>query len=181
MDRRLSSYLGCLLGLAVGDAMGAPVDSKSLAQIREDYGPDGILGYDLANGYAEISSHTQIASYVCNGLLLGVTRGQMTGTMAPFVGYIALAERNWAGLQRYRREPGEKIHCWVARNECMKARRCMDTLMLDTLHRNKNGTMEEPVNSFQAPGSIAAVVPIGLFFDPEKTDRAEKLSKYIQE
>ena len=56
MDRRLSSYMGCLLGLAVGDAMGFPVDNKSLEQIRQNYGPNGILGYDLANGYADISS-----------------------------------------------------------------------------------------------------------------------------
>ena len=51
-------YRGCLLGLAVGDAMGCTVDSRSLAEIREDYGPNGLLGYDLVNGYAEISSYT---------------------------------------------------------------------------------------------------------------------------
>ena len=44
---------GCPLGLAVGDAMGYAVDNKTLDQIREDYGPNGLLGYDLVNGYAE--------------------------------------------------------------------------------------------------------------------------------
>ena len=78
-----NAYRGCLLGLAVGDAMGFTVDSRSLAEIREDYGPNGLLGYDLVNGYAEISSYTQIAAFACNGLLLGITRGQMTGKMAP--------------------------------------------------------------------------------------------------
>ena len=34
MERRLSSYIGCLLGLAAGDAMGYAVDGKTLAQIR---------------------------------------------------------------------------------------------------------------------------------------------------
>ena len=57
-----NAYRGCLLGLAVGDAMGYTVDSRSLAEIREDYGPNGLLGYDLVNGYAEISSYTQLLS-----------------------------------------------------------------------------------------------------------------------
>lgn len=173
MDRRLSSYMGCLLGLAVGDAMGVPVDNKPLERIREDYGPSGLMGYDLANGYAEVSSHTQLAAFTCNGLLLGLTRGQMTGTMAPYVGYIALAERNWASLQRYHREPGEQIHCWVARSEPLKARRCMDTLMLDTINRGVSGTMEDPINRFQTPGSITTAIPVGLFFDPNRMGREE--------
>ena len=36
-----SAHRGCLLGLAVGDAMGYAVDSKSWAEIQEDYGPNG--------------------------------------------------------------------------------------------------------------------------------------------
>ena len=71
MVSRRSAYRGCLLGLAVGDAMGYTIDTKSWAEIREDYGPNGLLGYDLANGYAEISSYTQLAAFTANGLLYG--------------------------------------------------------------------------------------------------------------
>ena len=38
-----SSYRGCLLGLAVGDAMGYTVDNRSWQEIQEDYGPNGLL------------------------------------------------------------------------------------------------------------------------------------------
>ena len=55
-------YKGCLLGMAVGDALGVTVDAKSYSQICQDYGPRGLLGYDLANGCASISSHTQVAA-----------------------------------------------------------------------------------------------------------------------
>ena len=173
MERRLSSYIGCLLGLAAGDAMGYAVDGKTLAQIRNDYGPDGLLGYDLVNGYADISSYTQLAAFVCNGLLLGMTRGQMTGAMQPFVRYIAVGERDWSRTQKYRREPNERIYCWVAKSDSLRARRCMDTLMLDTLNRGRLGTMEEQKNRFQTPGSITAAVPVGLFFDPDHSSREE--------
>lgn len=173
MDRRLSSYIGCLLGLAAGDAMGYAVDNKSLEQIQENYGPEGLLGYDVVNGYADVSSYTQLAAFVCDALLLGMTRGQMTGTMQPFVRYIALGERDWAKTQRHRREPGERIYCWVAGVDSLRTRRCMDTLMLDTLTRRALGTMEEPKNRFQSPGAITAAVAVGLFFDPEHTNQRE--------
>ena len=76
-----SAYRGCLLGLAVGDAMGYTVDAKTWAEIQEDYGPNGLLGYDLVNGYADVTSNTQLAAFTCNGLLLGLTRGQLQGKM----------------------------------------------------------------------------------------------------
>ena len=153
--------------------MGYAVDDRTLTQIRGDYGPEGLLGYDLVNGYADISSYTQVAAYVCNGLLVGITHGQMRGTMDPYVRYIRLGERDWARTQKYRREPGERIYSWIVRSDSMRSRRCMDTLMLDTLNRGRMGTMEEPVNRFQSPGAITAVVPVGLFFDPIHSSREE--------
>ena len=50
MGKKQDIFRGCLLGLAVGDAMGYTVDSKSLEEICNDYGPNGLLGYDLVNG-----------------------------------------------------------------------------------------------------------------------------------
>ena len=37
MPLKQSQYRGCLLGLAVGDAMGYTVDNRSWQEIREDY------------------------------------------------------------------------------------------------------------------------------------------------
>ena len=49
-------YRGCLLGMSIGDAMGAPVDAKRYSNIRDTYGPRGLRGYDIANAPAEITS-----------------------------------------------------------------------------------------------------------------------------
>ena len=96
MISKTSAFRGCFLGLAMGDAMGYSVDTKSLAQIREDYGPNGLLGYDLVNGYAEVTSHTQLAAFTANALLLGMTRGQVYGKMAPYVRYAGVGQQEWA-------------------------------------------------------------------------------------
>ena len=162
MNVPISLYRGCLLGLAVGDAMGYTVDSRTMDEIREDYGPNGLLGYDLVNGYAEITSYTQLAAFACNGILIGLTRGQLQGKMAPFVRYIALASREWAAGQRPWGRP-ERIHCWLMHSKELCRRHCMDTRMLDTLSRSQLGTPEEPMNTFTHAGGLTAAVGVGLF------------------
>ena len=172
MGSKSAIYRGCLLGLAVGDAMGYTVDGSTWDQIREDYGPNGLLGYDLVNGYADVTSYTQIAAFACNGLLLGLTRGQMQGTMAPFVRYVGLGIREWAQGQRLRSVQG-RTFCWVSRVKELRTRRCMDTLMLDTLNRDRLGSLEDPVNRFVSPGALTAAVPVGLFSDMGRITRQE--------
>jgi ADP-ribosylglycohydrolase len=38
MKKLREKYLGCLFGLAIGDALGAPVEFLILSQIRREYG-----------------------------------------------------------------------------------------------------------------------------------------------
>lgn len=167
MGNNHNGYRGCLLGMGIGDAMGYAVDLASWEEIRDDYGPEGLRGYDLVNGYADISSHTQLAMFAANGLLMGMTRGQSRGKMAPFVRYAGLAMEEWARGQHQRREP-ERCGCWVSRVPELRRRRCMDTRMLDTLTRGELGTPEEAKNRFQTPGSLASAACAGLFFHPDR-------------
>lgn len=151
---------GCLLGLAVGDAMGYTVDRKSLDEIREAYGPNGLLGYDLVNGYAEITSYTQLTAFTVNGILVGLTQGQMRGAMAPLVRYIALAVKEWGRSQRYCQP--ERNYCWLSTVSEMKRRRCMDNWMLSLLEREKLGTMEEPISKSAHPAAVTEAVAVAL-------------------
>ena len=172
MVSKVAVYRGCLLGLAVGDALGYAIDSKSWEEIAQDYGPDGLRGYDLVNGYADVTSYTQMAAYAVNGLLLGLTRGQLRGKMAPFVRYIGLGLQEWSMGQHSYRTP-ERCHCWVAQIPELRRRRCMDTRMLDRLDRDETGTPEEPKNDSGHPGGLVNAVAVGLFFDPERMNPKE--------
>ena len=170
-----TGYRGCLLGMAVGDAMGYTVDKRSIQEIRRDYGPNGLLGYDLANGYADVTSYTQIAAFGCNGLLIGVTRSRVLGKKAPLIKYIELSLREWAVFQSPYGRPSQG-YSWLLRRTDMCRRHCMDTRMLDILTRPVTGTPEAPLNSFDHPGGITAALGVGLFFGsrptpPEKVER----------
>lgn len=61
---------GSLIGGALGDALGYPVEFMSRKQISAKYGSKGITAFDLAsNGKAVISDDTQMTLFTANGLL----------------------------------------------------------------------------------------------------------------
>jgi ADP-ribosylglycohydrolase len=152
------------LGLAAGDALGATVDRKTYEDICRDYGPAGLLGYDLVNGFADISSHTQFASYAANGLLLGITHGQ---GVASYPRFITQALKEWARVQHLPGTP-ERRNCWLSHVPVMRQRRCMSARALDVLTRELLGTPEKPANQASGVGMLAAAVSVGLCFHPER-------------
>lgn len=159
MEANTSAYRGCLLGLAVGDAMGYTIDDKTLPEIRDNYGPNGLLGYDLQEAeYAVFTSYTQIAAYLSNALLLSVSRGK-TDHM-PFV---RLSLREWTRSQQFYRDP-EASHCWIAKCPQFRRRHCRDARMLDNLRLEAYGTPENPKNDNNAPGAITSAVAVGMFY-----------------
>jgi ADP-ribosylglycohydrolase len=83
-DRR-RRVRGCLLGGAVGDALGWPVEFASLAEIRARFGRDGIteLVIDPALGAAAITDDTQMTLFTAEGLLRGICRAHHKGIGGP--------------------------------------------------------------------------------------------------
>lgn len=165
MEKNTSAYIGCFLGLAVGDAMGYPVDDLDWQTICQHYGPNGLLGYDLQDDYAQVTSYTQIAAFVANGLLLGVTRGKRS----EYLKYITLSLREWYKRQHFPRSP-DKSWCWVAQKQELRRRCCRDAWMMDALRFDQLGTMEKPINNSDSPGAILGAAAIALFYDPKRME-----------
>lgn len=163
-------YTGCLLGLAVGDALGVTVDSKTYQRICQDYGPTGLLGYDLVNGCANISSYTQVAAFALNGLLVAANKGR-TGA-EDCLHYMTRALSEWAHAQHLPGAPRSRC-CWMYHVPQMRQRRCMDARTLDSLTRGVTGTMEAPANQSAGPGTLTAAAMVGMFFSPERMQVAD--------
>lgn len=160
MNQKRNQFRGVMLGLAVGDAMGHTVDSRSLGEICRDYGPNGLLGYDLVNGYADVTSYTQLAAFCANGLLFGLTRGQTQGRRDALLRYLTIAIREWSRSQTF--SYPERNFCWLSAVPEMKRKFCMDTRMLDALSREKLGSPDAPQYKSNQPGSLTCVIPISL-------------------
>ena len=167
MVRKQDQIHGCLLGAAAGDALGFCVEELTLDDIREKYGPNGIQGYDTINGFATISSHTQLCMFTANGLLFGATRGAIRGVMAPYVKYLEAAYRDWCKTQHYGVPKGrEKSFSWLSSVDAMRSRRCPEPAVLYALERPQAGTMEEPINHSRGPNGLARCVPNRLSCTP---------------
>ena len=150
MERRLSSYTGCLLGLALGEGLG--------------HGPERL------NGFLPVSGYTQMTAYAGNGLLLGLTHGQLSGAMAPPVRYIADALGEWARLQLWRQG---KSSCWISCSSRMEFRRFSEPELLPPLAAGQTGTMEERIGAENSPAALMTAPAVALFYDPERISRRE--------
>ena len=73
MPGRKSRMIGCLLGGAIGDAMGYPVEFMRYADIARYFGGAGVR--DLSNGNL-ISDDTQMTLFTAEGLLNGQRLGK---------------------------------------------------------------------------------------------------------
>ena len=60
MTKTKDKYQGCLIGGAVGDALGYAVEFSSESSIFGMYGKSGIVQYALHSGKAIISDDTQM-------------------------------------------------------------------------------------------------------------------------
>ena len=77
----VSHFRGCLLGGAVGDALGAPIEFMGLEEIRSRFGPRGVT--DLTDGVwpaGSITDDTQMTLFTAEGLLRAQVRGALKGT-----------------------------------------------------------------------------------------------------
>ncbi|MFF2846833.1 ADP-ribosylglycohydrolase family protein [Streptomyces sp. NPDC058001] len=158
-----SRVRGTLLGLALGDALSAPVAALDLAGIRAEYGADGITDLAKAHGRrGAVTAATQLTLFTVDGLIRAQVRRD-TGAWHPPTdlhrAYLrwAATQRDWGPDER-RKEDG-----WLAREEWLYVRRDPPRACLIGFGDDVMGTVDAPKN----PGerSVAATVrsaPFGL-------------------
>lgn len=105
----------CLVGGAMGDALGYPVEFMQYGEIVQKFGPKGISNFHLNNkGVAEISDDTQMTLFTAASALMGLTRGRMRGIGGNPGDYTEYGYRDWYYTQRGRTlRKGEHRHTWL--------------------------------------------------------------------
>jgi ADP-ribosylglycohydrolase len=158
-----SRVRGTLLGGALGDALGAPVASHTLEEIRAEYGAEGVTALVSAKERrGTLTAATQLSLFTVDGLIRAQVRRD-TGAWHPPTD-LHRAYRRWATTQRdwgpdeRRAEDG-----WLAREEWLYARRDPARACLLGFGDDTMGTLEAPQNP-QERGAEAAVrsAPFGL-------------------
>lgn len=155
---------GCLLGGAVGDALGAPVEFMSIQEIRARYGPQGIADFDTAYGkVGAITDDTQMTLFTAEGLLRASTRWSQRGIChVPSV--IFNAYRRWLHTQSLT-EPGfdtALLDGWLVTIPELHARRAPGRTCVTALQSGKAGTTTDPINGSKGCGGVMRAAPAGL-------------------
>ena len=165
LRKDLDKFRGCLIGGAVGDALGYPVEFLSEPELFERFGATGISSYVFLDGLARISDDTQMTLFTANGLLFGFTRGCMRGIMAPYTSYLANAYREWYKTQILSSPITSKFNCsWILNVPKLYAERSPGDTCMEVLRGDYTGTPEDPVNFSKGCGGVMRVAPIGLYF-----------------
>jgi ADP-ribosylglycohydrolase len=162
--REIGFFQGCLLGGAVGDALGAPVEFKSLAEIRDRYGPAGIRDFDAAYGVrGAITDDTQMTLFTAEGIIRANNRGRSRDIVhVPTMAYHAYLRWHETQGERPRYPHPEVRSGWLLKLPALRARRAPGNTVLAALRGGRMGTIEEPLNDSKGCGGIMRIAPVGL-------------------
>ncbi len=146
----LNRIKGCLLGLAVGDALGAPVEHLSWEKIKEKYGESGIADYDVWNGFKPgfYTDDTQLSLATAKGCI-HAHFSLMRGGEAHSKEFVYKSYMVWLeSLQ-------DPCHVRHPGYTCMHV-----------LQSGEKGSIRNPINDSTEASGILRTAPVGLAFPP---------------
>lgn len=158
-------YQACLLGGAVGDALGAPVEFMRQSEIVREFGPHGIT--DMAPAYGKlgaITDDTQMTLFTAEGALRAYVRATLRGICSP-PSVIHYAYLRWLYTQ------GEHEQCdkefllsgWLIGQKALFSRRAPGLTCLDALRSGVK--IGQPArNDSKGCGGVMRVAPIGMLY-----------------
>lgn len=155
------NYCGCLLGGAIGDALGWPVEFAPLCSIKGKYGKEGIRDFDLKNGIAEITDDTQMTIFTADGLLKSAVKS-FDNNKIPDIKDVYNSYQDWLNTQRQGFKPSDKG--WVANIETLYANRAPGGTCLGALSSGEMGTIENHINNSKGCGGVMRTAPAGLMY-----------------
>ena len=141
---------GCLLGAAVGDALGAPVEFLTLDQIRDKYGENGIEDYAAMKG-----------------LKPGTYTDDTQMTLATAVGCIRHRQTCKDGIKcDFKTVVYQEYHEWYEMQKNPDNRRAPGNTCLGALGSGKMGTVDKRINDSKGCGGVMRTAPIGIAYLP---------------
>lgn len=148
----IDQLAGCLLGGALGDALGYPVEFEKVSQMSQDHDFDKIVGKLI------VLDDTQMTLFTANALLLDGNLRINTWN----------CYQDWLETQ-FKQGKSELSHrpiSWLMEYPEMYASREPGRTCLMTLMRGIPGDLNEPINQSKGCGALMRVAPLA-FIDRE--------------
>jgi ADP-ribosylglycohydrolase len=181
----VSRIRGCLLGGAVGDALGAPIEFMSLDEIRAAHGADGLVDYVPAYGrLGAITDDTQMVLFTAEGLIRAYVRAAERGICHP-PSVVHHAYFRWYTTQQVKRvmsvEEASKLRPpdgWLVTHKELWSRRAPGNTCLAALAEQPLQFGTPAKNDSKGCGAIMRVAPVGLLRGADAFEVGREVSTY---
>lgn len=170
-EKYLNQIRGCMVGGAVGDALGYAVEFDMESEIFSRYGDSGITEYELNqdSGKALISDDTQMILFTANGILVGETRVCTRGIGGAPSTYMLRAYQDWLKTQDNAYVGRERIS-WLLDVPELYSRRAPGNTCLSALYESDSGKycesyVDSRVNDSKGCGAVMRVAHLGIHYE----------------
>ncbi len=154
MKELKSRFRGCLLGGAIGDALGYPVEFFGEERIKKFYGETGVRRFNNVSKAAFISDDTQMTLFTAEGLLLARERGE-TLKRSIYLSYL-----DWLKTQQKSYTEGGKGLLSIHE---LYDTRAPGMTCVGSLKSGLMGGMTEPINNSKGCGGVMRTAPVALY------------------
>ena len=165
--------MSCLIGGAIGDALGAPIEFMNMNEIVSQYGENGICDYvEYPDGLGEFTDDTQMTLFTAEGILKDFQNFRKNNFQEFNFVNIYNSYQKWLFTQGFNanyfiNNPTNYIDGWlINRKELFKFRAPGNTC-ISSLENAKIGTISNPINNSKGCGGVMRVAPVGLFFSED--------------
>ncbi len=180
-----NKYIGCILGGAIGDALGAPVEFFTYNQIQSKYGKAGVTDYvEYENGYGAFTDDTQMTIFTAEGLLRAWHHSVIKGisgaqTIITFHSYLRWLHTQGVEVNRANLKNGvyDIEHGWLLKRKELFVRRAPGNTCISALQSGISGSIELPINDSKGCGTVMRIAPVGLVY---KNDREIAFREAVQ-
>lgn len=165
--KQINFYTGCLLGGAIGDALGAPIEFMNINFIRSKYGNTGITDYvEFANNTGEFTDDTQMTMFTAEALLRARHRAMLKGITGALNSIAFQSCQRWLFTQnnRFTQDILRKDDGWLIQEAVLYKKRAPGITCMSALENGVAGTIDEPINDSKGCGTIMRMAPVGLMF-----------------
>lgn len=159
-EYNLDKVKGCIVGGAVGDALGYPVEFWDYGTILHLYGLRGIKRYQLKDGVAHFSDDTQMTLFTATGLLAAESEMYFRGIgdENSWAQQVASHYVDWYWTQNSK--PGKRHRSWLFEVPELHERRAPGTTCMESLRNIVQGIDRE--NNSKGCGGVMRVAPVAL-------------------
>ncbi len=158
-----SRYEGCLLGGAIGDAYGAPVEFMKLKRIKKLFGEKGLTKLIANNKYGGIrfTDDTQLTLFTADGLLRSAVKDGKV-SYPPDYDTMFASYRNWYKVCCQNKDVKNG---WISKIKGLRGEKCSGKTIMSTLSQAKKGSLSHPINQSKSCGGVMRSAPIGLMYN----------------